>query len=399
MNNLKSIVSNISSQEWVKYLLKFCNVYLVGGCVRDSIMNIDAKDIDIVVEGLDIFSVKELLKHYGKTNIVGQSFSVIKFASNDNPDVYFDIAVPRIDIKTGSGHKGFKVKTNGVTIKDDLRRRDFTINSIAVNIKTKEILDPFNGIRDINQNILRATDERSFVEDPLRIVRGIQFASRFHFTIEPTTLQLMKNNCKLIKEISGERIKEEFDKILNKGGSTKIALELIEKSDLDKGLFDKKFSNKDFENFDNLDIVSFYYILSFLGDKDPVKFYRDRLKGEAEIVKALDTFEKYFERFSEDKSEEEVRWNVFVMLKTSPILQNVKILPLRAKKIIKMMKDGIIPMKLGDIPVNGVDLMNNFPIGAGEELGGAIQFMYKEALINKFNWKDKDETINYLKTL
>lgn len=395
---LQSLISDLRSQDWIKHLIKHGNVYAVGGCVRDAIMNQPAKDIDIVVEGPSIDDVKELLKHFGKTSLVGQSFSVIKFRPTYHVGEDFDVAVPRIDRKIGTGHKGFETYTEGITIKEDLKRRDFTVNSIAVNLKTKEILDPFKGRQDIAQKVLRATDTTAFVEDPLRLIRAIQFASRFGFDIEPKTLALMKKNSNLIREISGERIRGEFDKILYKHGSTRIAFDLIERSDLDKGLFGEKFIKDGFEYFDDIDLVSFYYVLGNLGHKNPAKFYRDRLKGEAPIVKALETLEKYFPKFDDNKSEDEIRWNVFIMLKTSPILTDSDILPERVRKVIALMKKHEIPMKIGDIPVNGNDIMEKFPV-SGTELGDVINFMYHEALMNKFNWKNKQKTLKYLETI
>jgi len=284
-----------------------------------------------------------------------------------------------------------------MTIYDDLNRRDFTINSIAVNIKTGKVIDPFNGIEDINNKILKATNKSSFVEDSLRIIRAIQFASRFNFSIERTTLELMRSNADLIKGISGERILDEFNKILTKHGSTKVALELLEKSNLDKALFNQKFTIKDFNYFDNLDIVSFYYVLGILGDKTPSKFYRERLRGEANIIKALETLEKHFDVL-EGKPEAELKWTIFLMLKSSPVLKDAKIITQDASKVIKDMKAGKIPMKLGDIPVNGNDIMNKFGI-KDEELGNIISKMYQDALMNKFDWKNKDKTLKYLENI
>jgi tRNA nucleotidyltransferase (CCA-adding enzyme) len=140
---VKNLINDLRSQDWVKILLRNGSVHVVGGCVRDAFMNKSPKDIDIIVTGLKIEDIKELLRHYGKTSIVGQSFSVIKFRPTYHTGEDFDIAVPRVDRKIGTGHKGFEVSTEGVSVLDDLKRRDFTVNSIAVNIKTNEILDPF----------------------------------------------------------------------------------------------------------------------------------------------------------------------------------------------------------------------------------------------------------------
>lgn len=395
---LKNLIRDIRSQDWVKVLLREGNVYMVGGCVRDAFMNKSPKDIDIVVEGPSMTEIKSLLKNYGKLNIVGQSFEVIKFRPVGHTGEDFDIAVPRTDTKVGTGHKGFQISTEGVDILGDLKRRDFTVNSIAVNLRTAEILDPFNGLNDLSKKVLRATDKNAFIEDPLRMLRAIQFAARFRFSIEPNTLMLMKKNANLIKDISGERIQEEFDKIILKHGSTQVAFDLIEKSNLDKALFGQKFTKDGFEYFDNLDMVSFYYVLGNLGNVVPWKFYKERLKGEAPVIKALMTLEQYFSKFDENKPDGENKWNVFMMLKASPMLLNSVVVPKIVSDIINEMKAGKIPMKLGDIPVNGNDIMDKFGV-KNEEVGNIMRKMYQDALMNKFDWKNKQKTLKYLERI
>jgi tRNA nucleotidyltransferase/poly(A) polymerase len=396
---LYKIIKDLNSQDWIKLIMShIANIYIVGGCCRDDIMNKPIKDVDLVVEGLSIETVKNLLKPYGKSQIVGESFAVIKFRPEHHVGEDYDIAVPRKDRKIGIGHKGFEVVTEGVDIYSDLKRRDFTINSFAVNIKTNEIIDPFNGREDLQNKIIRATNKDTFVEDGLRLMRAIQFAARFRFDIEPHTLKLMKQNANLIKEITGERIKEEFDKIIKKHGSTRIAFDLLECTDIDKALFGQKFDKKGFEYFDDLDLVSFYYVLGNLGHRDPMKYYRDRLKGEWNVIKGLDTLEKYFSKVNESLPIEEVKWNVFLMIKNSPLLIDAKILPLNISKIVDDMKSGKIPMKYGDIPVNGNNIIDKFNV-TGEEVGNIMNIMYKDALMNKYNWKSKEETLKYLETI
>ena len=396
---LITLIADLQSQSWIQHLLRQKNIgiYIVGGCVRDAFMNKHPKDIDIVIEGTTLDNVKELLKFFGKLNIVGESFSVIKFRPKGHAGEDYDIAVPRRDRKIGAGHKGIKAETEGVDINSDLKRRDFTVNSMAVNVATGKLLDPFGGKQDLAAKVLRATDITAFNEDPLRMLRAIQFASRFRFEIEPETFSLMKKNAPLIKEISGERIKEEFDKILTKKGSTRVAFDLIEKSDLDKAMFGQKFSKDGFQYFDNLDLVSFYYVLGNLGNVTSSVFYKNRLKGEYDVYKALLTLEKHFDKFDENKPEQ-LRWNVFQMLKTSPLTVDAKVLPKAVHEVIQMMKAGKIPMKEGDIPVNGNDIMNLFGV-KDEEVGRIKNRMYYDALMNKYNWKDKNTTIKYLKSL
>jgi len=396
---LNTLISDLQSQQWIQYLLRQKNIgiYIVGGCVRDAFMNKHPKDIDIVIEGTTLDNVKELLKSFGKLNIVGESFSVIKFRPKGHTGEDYDIAVPRRDRKIGAGHKGIKAETEGVDINSDLKRRDFTVNSMAVNVATGKLLDPFGGKQDLSAKVLRATDITAFNEDPLRMVRAIQFASRFRFNIDLKTLSLMRKNAPLIKEISGERIKEEFDKLLLKGGSTRIAFDLIEKSDLDKAMFGQKFSKDGFEYFDNLDLVSFYYVLGNLGHVTASTFYKNRLKGEYNVFKALLTLEKHFDKFDENNPGQ-LRWNVFQMLRVSPMTINARVLPKSVHDVIKIMKAGKIPMKDGDIPVNGNDIMELLNV-KNEEVGKIKNRIYYDALLNKYNWKSRNETIKYLKSL
>jgi tRNA nucleotidyltransferase/poly(A) polymerase len=389
------IIDNLKKEPWIIGLHKYTNIYIVGGCVRDSLMNQSMKDIDLIVEGLSLNGVKDILNSYGNVDIVGQSFSVLKFKPIGYNGEAYDIAVPRIDIKTGDGHKGFEVKTEGIGVLEDLKRRDFTINSIAINIFTNEILDPFNGVEDIKNKIIRATDPSAFIEDPLRILRAVQFASRFRMNIEPTTLSLMKSHSHLIIKISSERILSEFDKIILKKGSTKIAFQVMWDSDLDKGLFFKKFINNDFTFLDNLDKVSFYYVLANLGNVNPYDFYKFNLKGDYHTAKALMLLDKNFDKLNY-LSEEDLRWTIFQMLKVSTILLNVKIFPPKVIEVIKLMKTKVIPMQFGDIPVNGNDIISLFDV-SDIRVGQIINQMYKDALMVKFNWKNKEKTILYIK--
>jgi len=395
---LKSIIVNLTREKWIQKLLSHeATIYVVGGCVRDEFLHKPIKDVDLVIEDLSLEFIKKTLQDFGQTKITGESFSVLKFRPVGHVGEDYDIAVPRMDRKIGIGHKGFETVTSGMTIKDDLKRRDFTINSMAVNIETGELLDPFNGTGDILRKQLRATDVNAFIEDPLRMIRAIQFAARFGFGIEPKTLSLMKTHCNLIEEIAGERIEEEFDKIISKHGSTSVALELIEKTNLDKALFGQKFSTKDFKPFEGLDTVSFYYVMCTLGGVNPSMFYKVRFKGNAKVISALEVLGNTFVTITKHMLESELRWRVFLILKASPMLANSIVIPANVASVIQDMKEGKIPMKFGDIPVTGSDLMNEFGLDEGAELGHLKVFMYKSALMEKFDWTNKEKTLEFLR--
>ena len=394
---LNDLLSNLSNKDWMKYLIRKSEVYLVGGSVRDIFLNKPSKDIDIVVDGLSVKKILDILQFFGKASVEGESFAVIKFKPQNQKEI-IDIAVPRIDKKIGKGHKGFEVVTDGVNIEDDLKRRDFTINSIAVNIETGEILDPFNGIGDIKDKLISATNVDTFRDDPLRILRGIQFAARFGFEIDPETLYMMKQDAHLIKEISGERILDELMKIIHKEGDTQIAINLIHRTNVDQALFNKKMLKYD-KGFENLDEISFFYMLGLIGDQDPANFYKNRLKGKVPIENALRVLDNLFTMWLKLSSEEDKRYLVFQSIKRSPLILNVTIFPKDFDDIILDMRTNKIPMKSSDIQINGDDIINIGNIKESQIVGHILEKIYRDALMNRFKWKLRGHSIEYLKKL
>lgn len=162
--------------------------YIVGGSVRDELMGYNPKDIDVEVFGIPYATLQEILQKFGRCDLVGESFGVLKFKFHNRE---YDFSIPRRDNKTGEGHKGFDVKTDPfMSTKEAASRRDFTINSIMFDLKEKRIEDPFNGQEDIKNKILRHTSTKTFVEDPLRVLRGMQFSSRFDLHTAPETVAL-----------------------------------------------------------------------------------------------------------------------------------------------------------------------------------------------------------------
>lgn len=395
---LRAIIKNLNNQKWIYTLLKYANIYIVGGSVRDSFLSKKIKDVDIVVDGgLSLNEIQRILEPLGNQKLVGESFGVIKFKPFGYVGEDYDIAIPRIDKKIGSGHKGFDVITNGVSILEDLKRRDFTINSMAIDILTKELIDPFNGKNDIINKSIKATDITAFSEDPLRILRGIQFAARFGFDIEPSTLKLMKDNSQLIKSIPGERILDEFEKIINKKGDTQIAIDLIHRTNIDIALFNRKF-NKDLHQNNKLDKISFYYMLAKLAKTNPYVFYMERLRGNIKIGKGILVLNNILNKWNSISSEEEKRYYVFKSIQESELILNSILLPKKVNEIIDLMLDGNIPISPRDIKINGNDVMTIGNI-KGKAVGEMIKLIQKAALMNKFDWKNRLESIKYLKSI
>ena len=211
-------------------------LYEVGGAVRDSLIagQPESKDIDFLVTGIPYPELVALLRQHGRVDLVGRSFGVIKFTQHGStgaPTETYDFVLPRREYSTGSGHRDFDVSfDHNLKVEDDLGRRDFTINAIARNVATGELVDPHDGRADIKAKLIRATFPNSFVEDPLRMLRAIQFAARFGFEIEPATYQAICDNVELIRSVSAERIAEELNKLLLKADKPSVGLSLMQRT-------------------------------------------------------------------------------------------------------------------------------------------------------------------------
>jgi tRNA nucleotidyltransferase (CCA-adding enzyme) len=209
------------SDQIIGAVLEKGKIYEVGGAVRDKYISpiLPDKDKDYLVTGIPLEELCSLLDRFGKVDLVGRSFGVIKFLPSKRFDGQhvFDIALPRKEYSTGPGHKDFKVEyDHTLKVEDDLLRRDFTINAMAEDLSTGQLVDPLNGRKDIKRRLIRITNPNSFQDDPLRMLRGIQFAARFEFELEKETLLSLKENANLISTISPERIQEELNKLLLK---------------------------------------------------------------------------------------------------------------------------------------------------------------------------------------
>jgi tRNA nucleotidyltransferase (CCA-adding enzyme) len=235
---------------------------LVGGCMRDYFLNISSKDYDIEVYHIkDILILENILKKYSNVSLVGKSFLVLKLYYEEYE---FDFSLPRLDTKISSGHRGFIVKNNSrLDFKNAFKRRDFTINSIGYDIRNNKIIDEYNGLIDLNNRVLKHIDDTTFIEDPLRVYRSVQFCSRFDLKLYDKTLNLcinmVKNNQLL--ELSKYRIFEEWKKLLLKSNKPSIGLFLLnelyilEHYPYLKNLLNSKLNNKYYlyiTKFDNI---------------------------------------------------------------------------------------------------------------------------------------------------
>jgi len=196
--------------------------FIVGGWVRDLLLGIGCKDVDIEVFQVSLDQLQEVLMTYGEVDLVGKSFGVLRVHGLD-----VDFSIPRADNKVGEGHRGFKVECDpAMTFHEASKRRDLTINSMGWCLTKDTLCDPHNGRRDLEEGVLRSTDPETFVEDPLRGLRVAQFAARFGFHVSPETLGICSQLD--LSELPGERLMAEFEKLLLKGKAGSIGKKGLE---------------------------------------------------------------------------------------------------------------------------------------------------------------------------
>ncbi len=202
-------------------------MYLVGGWVRNHLMGLPSEDFDCEVYGIEMERLFKLLERHGKPNLVGKAFGVVTLTLGGLP---YDFAFPRTESKTGPGHKGFTVVPDSrLTFAQASSRRDFTVNAMGLKVPEMTLVDCHQGLRDLQAKVLRHVSP-AFAEDPLRVLRAVQFAARFEFDIAPETQEFCRTLP--LDELPMERLYGEFKKLLLKSQRPSIGMEWLRKLDL-----------------------------------------------------------------------------------------------------------------------------------------------------------------------
>ncbi|MBO4331055.1 MAG: tRNA nucleotidyltransferase, partial [Oscillospiraceae bacterium] len=199
--------------------------FFVGGYVRDKLRRLESKDVDIEVHGISPLRLEHILDSIGERISVGESFGIYMLKGCP-----LDIAMPRREENRGRGHRDFDVFTDPFigTYKAALRR-DFTINSLMEDVLTGELIDHFGGVRDIENGVIRHVDDTAFAEDPLRVLRAAQFASRFGYTVAPETVGLCRRMD--LSSLPAERIMGETSKALLSSDKPSVFFETLREMD------------------------------------------------------------------------------------------------------------------------------------------------------------------------
>lgn len=378
-------------------------ILAVGGAVRDEYLGKQSKDVDLLVRNLSLDKIEQILSKYGKYDSVGKSFGVIKFMPKGiELDEPIDIAIPRkerkmtdqekdaIEKETGKRPKGYQAFTStsdpNLPLKADLVRRDFTINAIGKGADGKTY-DPFNGESDLKKKIIRMVDKKAFSDDPLRMLRAVQFAARFGFTIEPNTWNEIKKNAGTIKSITGERILIELNKIIDKG-SPKIGIDLLVSSGLYTQIFGFKFQGD--TNLISKAKTRGEFIWSILqGSQNPDYIFTDKLKGDLPTAKEI----KALDYCWDTQNFHTPRLVISTAYRTSPAVIKSNLLPNKLVKAANELSSGKYPLGLSQLQINGEDLMKLGFKGKeiGEKLSQGLIGVYQDKVKNK-----KEDLINFI---
>lgn len=212
------------------------SLFSVGGRVRDEVRfavhgtPVETKDQDYVVTGLTVEQLTRRLTALGRVDLVGASFAVIKLSTQFG---VVDVALPRLERSYGTGHREFYVESGAeIPIEADLGRRDFRMNMLARALPEGRILDPYGGVEDIKARRIDILTPKSFAEDPLRMLRAVQFAARFEYAPSPTLRLALEEAAALVGTVAAERVGEELAKMLRLAPRPSVGLELMRETGL-----------------------------------------------------------------------------------------------------------------------------------------------------------------------
>jgi tRNA nucleotidyltransferase (CCA-adding enzyme) len=290
--------------------------YLVGGFVRDAMLDRSSRDFDVEVYDIDQETLLGVLKKFGRPNLVGKAFGVVHLVTHG---LELDFSFPRTESKIGEGHRGFLVETHlHLTFKEAARRRDFTVNAMGLSLPDLELSDPYNGKGDLEKKILRHVSS-AFAEDSLRILRGVQFASRFALTLAPETAELCRSLS--LADLSSERIFEEFKKWLLKPGTPSLGLQAYLEMDLGRFFSEVRPLNGSFENLGKLldriaeelpnvadltsqEVLAFTALLSGAENEKEVNAFLSRITNEVHLLKRIPLLYRFIPSLIDHAEEE-----------------------------------------------------------------------------------------------
>lgn len=368
------------------------HLYRVGGCVRDAVLGITPKDIDYLVTGLSLEQVQAAVSGLGHASEVGRSFGIVTaFIDGES----YDFALPRIEQSTGEGHRDFDIALDSnLSVTDDLARRDFTINAIAYDVEHGVTIDPFGGAIDLKNGVIRAVGNARdrFTEDPLRILRAIQFASRLGFHIDASTFAAATEMSSTLLSCSPERIQTELHKAFTKSQDTKVLCALLRTS-IGASLFGAGFDPVPVDLRDQTtsqrDVIGFISLFAS-GDPDlshmsPTSIQMSALKSFRSCVSAM------------------TKQPVYSLVRSRELYDLVALALSSFYHLSKYEDNYLFSKTLRDIPLfpkelvlSGADIVS---LGFSGSLCGQVQRRLLDAIYIRFVLPDRSSLLDFCKCL
>lgn len=349
--------------------------YIVGGYIRDKILGMANKDIDIEVFGLSEKVLEEILKKYGNFKKVGT----------------FKIYLLNNSVEISLTDKSWSELANKEILQESAKRRDLSMNAIYFDPISEKIYDPINGIKDIHDGVLKYCDKNTFMDDPIRILRVAYFYGKYDFRITKELEELIKINSSKVLRIAEERVLTEFEKILSLKNSSKAFLFLKEVGVLEK-IIGVNNNLEKFEEINTQDKLVLWGVLYKGGDIFPYYFMKDKkliedLKTILDNYEILRSLEKKFDIYIIKKIA--VNTKIKVLLKIYYYLEEDKL------KFIKKVYANYLKTRKDLKPIMmGRDLLQ-LGINNEKEYGKILKEIYDEQLKGRFDGKEK--AIEYVK--
>lgn len=288
---------NEATMELFQNLSSIGRPLIVGGAVRDAVLGMTPSDIDVEVHETEVDEIIKILrKEEYYVDEVGKQFGVLKVRGRGVSEV--DVSVPRRESKIGAGHRDFSVDLSPMTYEEAVERRDFTFNALLYDPLEDEKIDLVNGEDDLRRGVLRHVSDK-FAEDPLRVLRGFQFAGRFRLRLASETAEMSKSLKGEYSSLSVERIQEEWSKFYTQSQSWDHGVKVLQDSEwetLEPGLASalSEIGSIDLSHTEDREMIGSAMISSKMSEEDRGNFLKKTLLGVRPqktvevLVKALD---------------------------------------------------------------------------------------------------------------
>ncbi len=407
--------------DFIEEIIKYGGeVYLVGGSVRDRFLKRKHNDIDLLVRLLNIDTLESILTKHGKIKEVGKSFGIIIFKTESHE---FDIALPRTEVSTGPGYRDFEIVADkDIPIEVDLGRRDATINAIAMRVfdmkdvisdsLNDHIVDPFNGISDINNKLWRAVNDpyKRFTEDPTRILRVLRQSAQFDLEIEKLTKQAIIDHAGLIGTLLGNssvRLTEELVRLVSADYCSRWIDFIVNESkigkiiDMDRSREISKIMERAIKDKLSIEERMFILLHKTIGSSDKIKQWIIKFNLPAapsfpnSMIKFLNLASLNYSSIFMVNDDSSMRW-LIVNMEGKEFTQKL----LRAYLVINGLNDESLMnlfeknkhtiVSINEIKINGIELQEKYHL-EGKQIGSMKKMIF-EAIIEE-NLENTCDTI------